>query len=483
LGRVVCIPHPLDLPLERGGVKQFPPLMLNLLDPTRYLARFGGLFLHADYMRMWWSLAGAAFGGQIAMLAIPLTAAILLNATPFQMGLLIALETLPFALLALPSGVWVDRMNQLAIIRAADLARVFLLLIIPIATWLGHLSMTLMCIVGFLLGCCEVVGGSAYQVLMSRIVGRERLTEAHAKSAFAYSSAQVAGPGLAGALVQWLTAPFALVLVSLSFAFSFIVLRRVAPVAPTEQSSQEPMWPLIKEGLKLIWESPVLRSLAWTVALWQLLHYVYQAVIILFATRELGLSPGVVGVVYMLSGAGSLLGAVYAERASKQFGVGGVIVGALALTAVAWEFLPFINQTQTIVSSTLSSTVQTLAPVGATDSVRPIIQLATQQKWLSALLLGIGLFTFGFGATMFSVNYLALRQAVTPEHMLGRMTSTMRGITVAAGPIGSILGGSLATLIGLAATLTFAGAMGFVLAVVMWYLTPLASVKQMPGAQ
>jgi MFS family permease len=456
---------------------------LNYLNPNRYLARFGGLFLHRDYMRMWWSLASAAFGGQVSMLAIPLTAAILLNATPFQMGLLIALETLPFALLALPTGVWVDRMNQLQIIRSMDLARFFLLLIIPIAAWFGFLSMTLMCIVGFAIGCCEVFGGSAYQVLMTRVVGHDRITEANAKMAFAYSSSQVAGPGLAGALVQWLTAPFALLVDALAFLFSWLMLRKVTPVPPPANISKAPMWPQIKEGLVLIWHSPVLRALAWTVALWQLLHYMYQAVIILFATRELGLSPGVVGVVYMMAGTGSLMGAIMAERASKRFGVGAVIVGALALTAGAWEFLPFISKTQSVVASTVQSTMQSLTPELAAQTINPFVHQVREKKWLAAFFLGLGLFTFGFGATMFSVNYLSLRQAVTPEHMLGRMTATMRGITVAAGPVGSLLGGTLATLIGLASTLAVAGIAGFGLALLMWFLTPLVSVKTMPKSR
>jgi MFS family permease len=458
--------------------QQQSPLQ-HYLNPNRYLARFGGLFLHRDYMRMWWSLAAAAFGGQVSMLAIPLTAAILLNATPFQMGLLIALETLPFALLALPTGVWVDRMNQLQIIRTMDLTRFFLLLIIPIAAWFNFLSMTLMCIVGFLIGCCEVFGGSAYQVLMTRVVGHDRITEANAKMAFAYSSSQVAGPGLAGALVQWLTAPFALLVDALAFLFSWFMLRKVTPVPPPANVSKDPMWPQIKEGLALIWYSPVLRSLAWTVALWQLLHHVYQAVIILFATRELGLSPGVVGVVYMMAGTGSLLGAIWAERASKRYGVGAVIVGALALTAGAWEFLPFISKTQNVVTQAVNS----LTPDLAANTIQPIMTQAREKKWLAALFLGIGLFTFGFGATMFSVNYLSLRQAVTPEHMLGRMTATMRGITVAAGPVGSLLGGTLATLVGLASTLAIAGLAGFGLALLMWFLTPLVAVKTMPSGR
>ncbi len=463
---------------------------LQYLNPNRYLARFGGLFLHADYMRMWWSLAGAAFGGQVSMLAIPLTAALLLNATPFQMGVIIALETLPFALLALPVGVWVDRWDQLKIIRTTDLMRFFLLLTIPIAAWMSWLSISLLCTVGFMLGCCEVFGGSAYQVLMTRVVGRERLVEANAKIAFAYSSSQVAGPGLAGALIQMLTAPFALVVDAFAFLFSYLVLRKVTPIARAAQSNtlnsqQEAMWPQIKEGLKLIWESPVLRSLAWTVALWQLLHHVYQAVIILFATRELNLSPGVVGVVYMLSGAGSLLGAIMAQRASKRFGVGGVIVGALALTAVAWEFLPFINQTQKAFENALQTvgpSMHAITPNMIENAMSPLIKTARQPQWLSAFFLGLGLFTFGFGATVFSVNYLALRQSVTPERLLGRMTATMRGITIACAPVGSLLGGSLASLIGLSSTLAFAGAGGLALALLMWFGTPLSAVKQMPSS-
>jgi MFS family permease len=449
-----------------------------LIELGQRLARFSrsGLLAHESFRRLWISLWVTSFGGQVSRLALPLSAALLLNATPFQMGLLIALETLPFALIGLPAGVWVDRYRQLTLVVACNIFATAALMVVPIAAWMGWLSMTVLYVVGFAVGCVHVLGGSAYQVLMTRLVGRPNLVEANARIALANSSAEVVGPGLAGTLIQLLTAPFAIALDALSYLYSALILKGVDDrhLAPVPSAGN--MWQQIREGLALVWRQPLLRALAWTVALWQFLNHVYQSVIILFAARELALSPAVVGLVYMMSGLGCLLGASLAERVTKRFGVGAVIVGGLALTGAAWEMLPFIAPTSQVAAGALTNIAS-----GAPTMVSPLARTLTPgEQTLAATLLGLGLFTFGFGATIFVVNYLALRQAVTPDHLLGRMTSSMRSITVAAAPLGSLAGGAMATLIGLAETLAVTGLLGMILAFVMIWATPLAAVKQLP---
>src|SRR5439155_13009228 len=150
---------------------------------------FQGLWRSPDFRRLWTSLTITAFGAQITNLALPLTAALLLQATPFQMGVLVALETLPFALVSLHAGVLLDRVRKLPIVIIADLGRGVALLAIPLTAWLGVLSIEILFVVGFLCGVQNVIGGAAYQVLLAQMAGRKRLVEANAKTALGETSA------------------------------------------------------------------------------------------------------------------------------------------------------------------------------------------------------------------------------------------------------------------------------------------------------
>ena len=172
---------------------------MTLIDRTRTFLRrtFRGLWRSRDFRKLWLSLTITSFGAQITNLALPLTAALLLNATPMQMGILVALETLPFALVSLHAGVLLDRVRKLPVIIFADVGRGLALLAIPIAAWFGSLSMEILFAVGFLCGVQNVVGGAAYQVLLAQMAGRKRLVEANAKVALGETSAALIGPGLA----------------------------------------------------------------------------------------------------------------------------------------------------------------------------------------------------------------------------------------------------------------------------------------------
>lgn len=391
---------------------------------------FRGLWRHPEFMKLWGSLTITSFGAQITNLALPLTAAVLLHATPMQMGVLVALETLPFALVSLHAGVLIDRVRRLPIVIASDIGRGVALLAIPVAAYFNALSIEVLFVVGFFCGVQNVVGGAAYQVLLAQMAGRRRLVEANAKITLGETSAALIGPGLSGVLIQLLTAPFAIAFDACAFFVSALMLRRVRAhrdvVHPGASASvtQE-----IHEGLKLVWNNRTLLALAWLAGLWQILHHMQIAVLILFATRELSLSPGAIGLTYMFGGLGCVLAAGFAERLTQRFGVGPVIVHGLTLTALGWQAFGLVS-----------------GPV-----------------WLATIALGVAMLMFDFGAVLFGINYLSLRQAITPDRLLGRMTATMRFLTVAAAPLGSLAGGALATIIGLRATLLTVGVLGLVL--------------------
>src|SRR6185436_11336655 len=166
--------------------------------------------------------------------ALPLTAAVVLNASPFEVGVLTALEALPYPLFGLFAGVMVDRLRKLPVIIFADIGRGLALLAVPVCAWLGVLNMEILYVVGFLVGMLTVLGWPAYQVFMTERVGRGNLVEANAKIGVADSAAQLMGPGIAGALIQWLTAPFAILFDAICFFVSALLLRGIPPAASDE---------------------------------------------------------------------------------------------------------------------------------------------------------------------------------------------------------------------------------------------------------
>ena len=423
---------------------------MRLNDRTRLWFRrtFRGLWLSRDFRKLWTSLTITSFGAQITNLALPLTAALLLNATPMQMGILIALETLPFALVSLHAGVLLDRVRKLPVVIVTDVGRGIALLAIPLAAWFDALSIDVLFVVGFLCGVQNVVGGAAYQVLLAQLAGRKRLVEANAKISLGETSSALVGPGVAGGLIQALTAPFAIALDALTFFISALMLRRVEArndvphVAGTRR-----VWREIAEGMRLVWQNRTLWGLAWLAGLWQFLHHMQMAVLILFATRELSLSAGAIGLTYAFGGLGCVLAATLAQRLSARLGVGPVIVNGLILTAAGWQAFGLI----------------------------------AGPPWVATLALGLSMLVFDFGATLYGINYLALRQAITPDRLLGRMTATMRFFTVAAAPLGSLVGGALATLIGLRGTLLAVGALGVALAAVAALWSPVRRHRVLPA--
>ena len=191
-----------------------------------------GLLAHRDFRLMWLSSTVTSFGGQITMLTLPLTAVILLDAKPTQMGTLVALEALPFSLFSLHAGVLIDRVRKLPIILVCEAVICLALLTVPVAALLDVLSMPLLYGVGFVLGTVFVFVGSAAQVYLTQLAGRERLIAANSLFIGAESTARLTGPGLAGLLIQWLSAPLAIFFDCLTFVAPLLLLTRIRHVEP-----------------------------------------------------------------------------------------------------------------------------------------------------------------------------------------------------------------------------------------------------------
>ncbi|MFZ6872965.1 MFS transporter [Undibacterium sp. Di27W] len=383
------------------------------------------------YRRLWTSILISSFGAQVTMLALPLTAAILLHASATQMGMLTFMEILPFVLLSLPSGVWLDRVRKLPVYVVGEIMISLSVASVPLAWWLGYLNMTWLYIVGFMIGVVNTTAGTASQIVLTQLVPRERLVEAHAKNALATSGAEVAGPATAGALIKLLGAPIALLADAILLLTSAVILRGIHVNEVREPRADAHFWRDLKAGLSFVANKPLLIALALTVGGWQLCYNAALVVQILFATRELGLSEQAVGLSYMGMGVGTIIASVYGNRISRNIGPGPCMVLGVAVCGLGWGLLA----------------------------------LAPTNHWGIAAF-GFMLMCFSIGGVLIFINFLALRQAVTPEAMLGRMTSTMRWlILIPAGP-GALIGGWLGEHMGLRYALGFAGIAALLLAIV-----------------
>jgi len=405
----------------------------------------GDLLRNAVYRRLWTSILISSFGGQVTLLALPLTAALLLHATPTQMGLLTAMQILPFVLFSLPTGVWLDRVRKLPVYIGGELLIAAAVLTVPLAAWLGWLAMTWLYGVAFVIGSVATTAGSASQIVLTQVVSRDRLVEAHAKNALANSGSEIAGPGFAGLLIKLFGAPLALLVDAAMLMLSASILRgiRVDEVRPPRHDAH--FGRDLVAGLRFVAEHRLLVALACAVGTWQMCHNAAAVVQILFASRTLGLSEQAIGLCYVGTGLGTVMASVAGNRVSRRIGPGPCLVLGFAVCGSGWLLLAS-------------------APVG---------------PW-GVLAFALTLMLFSIGGVFIFINFLALRQAVTPEPMLGRMTSTMRWlILLPAGP-GALLGGWLGEHFGLRASLAFAGGVSMLLVLLAWRHPVIRGLRVLP---
>ena len=409
------------------------------------------LFQIPGYSRMWLSIFFSNLGGQITMLALPLTAVFLLDATPTQMGFLTAMEIAPFVLFSLPGGVVLDRMRKLPIYIAGEIFMGVALLSIPLAWAFDLLNMPLMYLVSFALGTVYTIAGSASQIVLTQLVGREKLVQAYSQNAIAGSMAEVLGPGMAGLLIRVFSAPLALVMDALLLIGSVLMLRGIhihEEVAPRATWKDRSFKEELLKGLAFVRSQKMLLEMAATVGAWQFFAQLALSVQIIFAVKDLVLDETLVSMSFVTLGIGSVLGGMAGPKISQKIGPGPALILGVSITSLGWLGLL------------------------AFEGVLPSIVLFS---WM--------LVCFSWGATLLFVNFLSLRQSFTPTDLLGRMTTTMRWlILLPAGP-GAILGGWMAEHWGMRSSLLAAGVGTLCVALVAWLRPHLKTLKQLPALQ
>lgn len=405
---------------------------------------FSGLWKKSNFIKLWAGQTVSLFGSQITVLALPLLAANVLQATPGQMGILGFVQYVPWLLVGLFAGVWVDRLQRRPIMLTADILRAILLALIPVTAWLGWMRIEYLYLVGFLVGICSVFFDIAYVAILPALVSREQLVEGNSKLQTSVSVSETAGPGLAGMLVQAISAPIAVGLDALSFVVSALSLAwiRVEENLPSTLVKHPSVIKQASEGLRLSLRHPLLRGFIGCSTTGNLFIDIHLAVYILYLTRELGLQPAMIGLIYAFGGLGGVIGAPLAERLVRSLGTGRAIV--------------------------LSQLFH-----GLCATALPLVALAGRTVPLLALVHAV----WGFTSATYLVPALSLRQAITPDHLQGRITASQRVLTFGLSPLGFLIGGFLGEWMGLWPTLLVAGA-GLIFSNLWLSLSPLAHIQE-----
>lgn len=389
-----------------------------------------GLWRHRDFLRFWAAQSVSHVGTQVSMLALPLIAALTLDASAFQVGVLAAAGQAPMLLIGLVAGAWVDRRHRRPVMMIADFGRAAVLLAIPIAAAFDALSMGLLYVVAFVAGTLTVFFDISYLSYVPVLVGRDGLVEANGKLEASSSIAQVTGPGLGGLLVALLTAPFAILVDAASYLASALFLSRIRAAEPPPAPAHERPGVLheIKEGLKHVRHEPILRALAGCSAVTNLFGYAFLAVYVLYMADELGLGSTAIGLVFATGGVGAFVGAMLAGPVARRFGTGWTLIVSQFGFGFTGLFVP----------------LAVLVPRYAL----PFVVASEFLQWLTLLI--------------YIVNAISLRQRLTDHRIQGRVNATFTTVARGMQPLGSLLGGWLGSRIGLPWTLVVGEAGMFV---------------------
>jgi MFS family permease len=399
--------------------------------------------------RTFWSAQGVSeVGDRITELALPLIAVTLLNATPAQVGLLTAAVWVP-NIASLFIGTWVDqRRRKRSLMIAADLSRLVVLLTLPLAYWLDLLTLGQLYAIAILAGTAHVVFNTAYASFFVRLVARDQFLDANSKLSATRSISFMAGPAAGGVLIQWLSAPVAVLVDAASFAFSALQLSRLKTPIIEPEPATESLLHRAWAGMGYLLRHPYLRASLGSATTVNFFNFIGSALLILFASRELELSAGIIGLAFGIGASGGLLGALAAAPLTRLIGAGRLI----AIGAVVFP--------------------------GAIA----IAALAGGPTWVRAAALIGAEFVGAFAVMCFDVPLNALQAAVTDEQVRSRVSGAFSSINYGVRPLGAVVGGLLGTWLGVRETLLISSAGGLI-AVIFLIRSPIIHVRELGGLE
>jgi Na+/melibiose symporter-like transporter len=399
--------------------------------------------------RTFWSAQGVSeFGDRITELALPLIAVTLLNASPSQVGLLTAAVWLP-NLASLFIGTWVDqRRDKRPLMIAADLSRMVVLLSLPAAYWLDLLTLGQLYAIAILAGTAHVVFNTAYASFFVRLVSQDQFLEANSKLSATRSVSFMAGPAVGGLLIQWLTAPVAIVVDAASFAFSAVQVSRLRTSVVEPDPTTESLLRRARAGMGYVLRHPYLRSSLGCATTVNFFNFIGSALLVLYASRNLELPAGTIGVAFGIGASGGLIGALAAAPLTRLIGAGRLIaVGAVVFPAAI-----------------------------------ALAAFASGPVWVRATALAAAEFIGGIAVMCFDVPLNALQAAVIHDQMRSRVSGAFSSINYGVRPLGAVVGGLLGTWLGVRETLLISSA-GGLLAVLWLVRSPIIQVRDLSGLE
>jgi len=425
-------------------------------DATQRASR--SLWRHRDFMLLWTGQAVSEIGSAVTIVALPLVAVVLLNATTFQVGLLSAATTVCFLIVALPAGLIVDRVAKRRLMIICDVARTLILGSVVVAAAFGVLTMAQLFAVGFLTGLATVFFDVAYQSYVPALVSRDQLHDGNGKLGATQAFSQVAGPGLGGALFGLLRAG-SMAADAISFAVStatLLLIRTREPRpgiadAPAGQAAATPASTgfagLRKElfaGLRFVFGHPVLRKIAACTGTANLFGSISAALEILFLIRVVHVAPASTGLLISVGSLGGILGGVLSGRLAKWIGTARIIWFSVGV-------------------------------FGAIPIVMPLTEPGPRLVFFPIAVAGLS-----FTVVLYNIAQLSYRQLICPPHLLGRMNAAMRWIVWGTIPLGGLLGGTLGSLLGIRATI-WVGVIGSWAAAFWVFFSPLRKMRDIPS--
>ncbi|SCX59856.1 Predicted arabinose efflux permease, MFS family [Klenkia marina] len=407
------------------------------------------LWRHRDFRQLWAAETASHVGTQVVGVVLPVVAVALLGATPWQMGVLTALETAAFLLVALPAGAWVDRWRRQRVLVRADTVRALALATVPVAHLLDVLTLGQLYAVAAVVGTATVFFDVAYQSYLPQIVDRAQLTDGNGKLEISRAVAQVAGPGLTGVLLRVLAAPLLVVVTAVGYLLSAFFVGRIGHVdVVPDRADRRPLRTEIREGLAFVVTHPLLRRIVACTSTGNLFSAISGTLLVLYVLRTLGLSESTLGLVLSAGAAGGLLGAVTAARVARWVGEGRTI----PVSAVAFG----VFAAGTPLAATLDGAAQVVVLVAG----------------------GVGL---SWAVVVYNVVQVSFRQRLCPPRLLGRMNASVRFVVFGTMPLGGLLGGVLGTAVGVVPALWVAVA-GQLLAALPVVASPLLRMRDLPDA-
>ncbi|HET8651012.1 MAG TPA: MFS transporter [Gaiellaceae bacterium] len=405
------------------------------------------LLRQPEFLKLWAAQSISMLGDQVTLLALPLVAVITLDASAAQMGFLVAAELMPHLLFSLFAGVWIERVrSRRRLMIVADIARASLLASIPIAAAFDALGFAQLYGVAFAVGTFAVMFDISWSTLFVSVVPRRDVVDANSKLSLSRSISFVAGPSVAGFLVQLLTAPVTLLVDATSYIGSALFLGRIRAAEPAVEEEQSGVLRSLRQGFGFVLRDEFIRPELLCVATINLFNFVFHAIFVLYATRELGVSPGLLGIVLGAGAVGGIVGALLAVRIERLIGIG----AAFTLGTVLFP-LPLV-----------------LVPLAGGSEARIVVMLGAAEFFCSV------------GVMILDVNAGSLMLLRTPDRLRARMSGTFRFVNYGIRPIGALLGGALGTAIGLHTTL-WIGVLGALAGVIFLVFSPIPRLREAPA--